>query len=864
MENNINPYPNPNISDKPFVENMGNLIEFNYKPFELSEKGYVKDTVDDLIYVNNKYYRPSEGLKMLFSEKKYNYGHRDFKDRMFPYMKFLDYNGNIDPKEMRTYTDLQMNREYGEILDKSKTIQHDKNKYQYFKFEQRVPGLKTPPRDQPVTLTGVWVLYEKSPSNRDILEDSRGDKDFYSRLAKVKIPRDWIKVTYHRQRHILAEPAQFFHKGLQKIAENQEYKSLALRRGNVRFQDVALEVWIYIRSMNKIYDVTKFISNLSMNCQKQNSTFEFDLQHINKFDDENITVFKPETRVMSSVFDAKYNTDNTDFSLNTWSKVLNINDIVWIKLEQLGLEKERKKDFVVPNSELEGKFYDMIGLIDTVQENRNKHGKLQSIIKVQGRDLCKLFIDDHAYFHPLAIVKTVNKELTITSQSNRSNTGSTPRLIGRNFITGNYDLIFGKTQQQIYDLFDFWLLMLSNMGILPEEENATFFQSYDLRGKEIDREVFDSSTGKWVYGNIDRRNKLYDITDDPGTGKITKTVRTITKKVNKKDIEEEVLQLGLYQIIQLYADSSIEKRGVVDASVGNPKGPFLQLFNKICQFPFVEVILDTYIDEYCIIVRQPPFTEELVKEYLKHYLVEKDENIVESTCIAIEDLSVKSIDLSFSQEIYTWFQLDPKGNYFGNSQGIALSYAPIVQFDEYVNRWGSKQCYVCTNYMDRRFWDDNYEKDPSFKDMKASVVEDLVQLVETYAYVPFTRTGRIILGHSERRIKKGLFVHLKYTDEIFYVDAVQHNVSKSLMNSETIITVSRGMKREYIKGKTVKIKKNGKEQKLIRSYFNIFQKETLSKALNELWTTGKMEGMEGAELINMDNFNFFIEKKQFN
>jgi len=775
---------------------------------------------------------------------------RRFNHRAFNWQTFLRYNGDEGASEVH-YEQVAIGEKTGlwvlkeiwrghGVQESYESEFHIPDDYRDFYEFKDTTNYVTAPRTTNA-LTNKEILQKYTDT-----EWAANDKDgsynhcffMYYAIFKneifVRVKRDWYHKPYYKGLYSGKFPsAKFLHRGLQSIMTSVKYRA-GHKVGGIRYQDIGLEVWIYMHSRVKngegtIYNVTKFIDTLEMNCQKQQGTFNFTLQHINRIED-----FTIKTEVLASLFENdKRNMEGSGRNnANFWAKYLTINDIVWIKLEPLEVEeKDRQENFEIDKEHLEGQIYDMIGLIDSVTEIRRKHGLLELDVRVQGRDLCKLFIDDQTYFHPLAITKRGQMELSLSSTRDDI-------LVKRNFITTSFDVLFAKTFQPIGSIISFWMTVLANMGVVKTNNNTGngLFNGY--RKKSRTRPIYDDEKEDFVDGpnEIERRSRFYNI----------------NWKGEQMTKSPKLFQIGLYQIVKLLIGKEITDRTVVDQSVGTPQGSFLGLFNKICQFPFVEVILDTYLDEYCVMVRKPPFAYKEIKSYI-------DEQVI----IDIEDISVFGTELSFSKEIYTWFQLDPKGNYVGNADQIALSYCPIIQLDEYVKIWGSKRCYVTTNYMDREVLNENYGM---YRDV---IVRDLIELVRVYAHLPFTRTGTITLAHTDRRIKKGLFVRLKYTGEIFYVDSVQHRVQKSLQNSETIITVSRGMKEHLIKDE----KLYKKDDENTYSYFNIVNFDVLKKTLDKVWLM-KKEVVEsksevsqfmgkGQGIINKDVFEFFMQRKQF-
>jgi len=570
-----------------------------------------------------------------------------------------------------------------------------------------------------------------------------------------------------------------------KISTDPKYKPSYPLTDNINAQYINCEVWIWLRSYNLILNVTNFISSLTVNNTKQSAGFNFSLENMNSlFGSGGVKIHRPG--------DKTYLTRFSD-DLNFWSKHLSNNDIVWIKFEELQNEN-RETDWVVSKDRLAGQIYDLIGLVDNVAENRVKQG-LATTVTVSGRDLSKLFHDDEAVFFPMAVTAIGNKEMSLSSKAEND------ILIHRWYSSGDYMSKFSKMYQSVGDIFSFWISVISNLGILPREINESFFSSYNKAGERTERLNWGNEiTGDlWVdVPIVDVYTQTFRWDADENMMVSDMEIRPEDRR-SYRDEKKQILHYGIYQIIKLTVDKRIAKRLVVDASVGNPDGSMMSMFNKICQNPFIEVLTDTYLDEYHIVVRQPPFNQAAIVSLLD---ADKKGKAAggPGVIINIDPKFVTQTDLSFSQDIYTWFRLEPKGYFIGSNSQIALSYLPIVQLDEYVNIWGSKPLHIISNYMWADAWD-GVGTTENASLMRKSAIDDMLYLIETMAYLPFTRTGRITLSNTNRLIKKGGWIRMESTGEIFYVDAVNHScsISTSSIDSSTTITVSRGMIESHIR-----------------------------------------------------------------
>lgn len=528
-------------------------------------------------------------------------------------------------------------------------------------------------------------------------------------------------------------------------------------------------IWIYSKSLNKIIDVTRYCDELDINSIKHAGDFNLNLCDIGT----------KETKKSDNVFYT-----NISNEISFLANHINTNDIVFIQLNNVA-EYEVKQLSTVPFEELANKNYTTIGLVDVCSEIKMATNTEISI-SVSGRDLSKLFEDDEALFFPLALTQNANGQMIIGTSESGSN------LLKRNFITGHFDILFGKISQSIGTIFSFYIKMLQNIGYVPESNNDVIFSSY----------IGEDGT--------DRRRYI--------------------------DESKDQLAKGVYQIIGLNVEEAVSIRRVVDTNVGNPKGPFMNLFEKICQEPFVEFLLDTYKDKYEIIVRQPPFTKKAIQEVVNDNLY-----------FTINDNKITDKSFQFNTDIYTWFQLEVQGLFFGGSNEVALSYCPVIQLDEYVNLWGSKRFSVIHNYRNTSMLNDS-ETVKTYNEFRKQATDDLAYLVEIYSYMPFVRVGKITLGYIDSRLKKGTFVRLN--DELFYIDSVQHSAMRRVdsVDGTTTLTLSRGMMIKNIIGEN--------------TYFDIVNIDLLKKVLNSQWYVNKVPNNSNVSgtIINKEVFNFYLQK----
>ncbi len=414
--------------------------------------------------------------------------------------------------------------------------------------------------------------------------------------------------------------------------------------------------------------------------------------------------------------------------------------------------------------------------------------------------------------------------------------------------------------------------------------------------------------------NSSPTKKHYDNLNEFAKQAFIETYRLIKLK-NKKDIAEvqtlEPLQ-GIWQIVKLIIDPSIANRRIVDSSIGNEHGSLLNGIRKICQEPFCEFFTDTYGDQFYLTVRKKPFDKESIISMLEgRVVVEKitpqftsplikpkgtevndlkgtssftddfnlqfstnktktgsnlnalqtfenqEANIKQSLIIEIDDSDIQSENLVYSQEAYSWYKLFPQNLIGGNGDNdMALAYLKAVYFEEYADIYGSKPLDITTNYLPYFPIVDKNQKLPVAYFIKQGMI-DLKYMIDSHCYLPFTRQGTIIVN-GDRRIKRGTFIKLKSTDEVFYVDGVSNQYSiQGKIDRTTTLQISRGMIEKYIKGVT--------EKGFNYSYFNIINTE-----INESAFTNSDFGYEDFNKIvtsnwrvNKEVFNFFLKRYQW-
>ena len=688
---------------------------------------------------------------------------------------------------------------------------------------------------------GSSLMIPSFSALRDILaiQSSGQNADFYdSPLYKDAL-----------QRMFDADP-NYVISSIVKEAESSSYSTAY----NVEYIDFLLKVWIFCKADNKIHDITHICSSVSFE-SGINDSFSISLAFTRDKDSENFGSSDHSQSLQENVI-------RTDIRirLSDIAKLVSENDIIWIRFEDLKLDHDtltklesegidymnlvpENPDKTVPFSALAGRIYDFIGLVSTVTQGRDfEQG--EGSVSISGGSIQKMFLEDEAVFLPIAAVSgKTGGNLVFGGQ----NSGP----YKRQFISGEYAFLFAHSYRNIENTMKFYLNVLANTGFVPDL-NEELFSSYNKDGE-------------------DRRTHLYNI--DYQGGFLDVSTR---------------LAKGIYQIVKLSIDPAIAKRYLLDSTVANPSGNLMSLFQKVCAWPLVEILMDTYGDMFVITCRVPPFAQKQILEYAYAGVRYEDQKRAETETqlteddlrgrlnrillpttggesddfqggqiksaqvngekpdyiIAIQSNDVSIENLQWENNFYTWYQIQMTGSWLGGNDTTIMSYIPILYLSEYIERWGSRKMEIVSPYsvVPTKVGND-YDR--------SQAVADLLFVVETTAYLPFTRRGSIVLNRGDRRIKKGAWILYKPTDELFYVDSVSQSLSidEDSISRTTTINVSRGMKRLYIDNAHY-------------NYFNIVDLPSLKNMLDEFVKKPTLD-VKSTLKINKDVFDFFVKRSQF-
>jgi hypothetical protein len=596
-------------------------------------------------------------------------------------------------------------------------------------------------------------------------------------------------------------------------------------------------VWIWCRSLSskndkdgelqgEFFDLTPYIQKVTTNMGKNGGNFQItlpplvcDMDSDQKWvlRERNIQRYAGHNKQVNQYFSESslYEVDNENLRRNQFlfKNVIRSNDLIFIRFETLKLEaedryKDQNSDYI-DKSNVPNRIYDMIGLVDTTAISTNPSNNDVSI-NISGRDLSKLFIEDGTYFFALENSQGIVRVAGSTTLKNS--------LLSRVMEEKGMQFIGLMNFSSIEYILKFIIQQLSNIKVVPN----------------------DLFTG---YG--ERRNKRFnEISYDP-----------LTKVPNnyKPQFQEDVAN-GIWQIVKLVIDKSVSQRRLADTSFSTAQGSLLNFIHSAIQEPLTEFYMDTYGDQYHLIVRKPPYDQKSLISLIEGRINTEEGEVTNSPAIIdIDESDVLSEMLMMDDtQVYSWYHLFPKGAMINSSVDYSTAIMPAIFFDEYAQVFGSKpfqQSHAYVPYVpmsfDSQFGNLLYEQ--GFNDIK--------YVIESNQYLPFTRKGAITIN-GDRRIKIGNVIRYKPTGEIFFVNNVQQNyqIGDNVIDRTTTIQVSRGLVEQFIYGIHLAPEDGNSDEQIFVSYFNLIDTR-LSISYKEIKVPVYKKRLVGTKVIESANDN---------
>lgn len=491
------------------------------------------------------------------------------------------------------------------------------------------------------------------------------------KVRKVYLQNSAIRKTLSAQNNLIVPSDDvngYIKEQVDKLISSDQYRPVLSdlsqeKRTQYMKECPVISVWLWSKSLSssneenllggRLINISNLILSCNMNNGLQGGSFNLTLPPITGSWDGDKWVMDNESEILSNndyikdYYSKNFSHKVGDTDINTSQfylhNIITSNDLVFIGFEDLTVENMStyisrtllNDQFYLDNSDLPGKIYDMIGLVDTNKLVYNENSNDISI-NITGRCLSKLLIDDSTYYYYLrytnekttgafiqndSIGKRSFKRINVDNTSDIRNTVS-PTPIIRD--------IQNPSTWYIDVLIQTYIQSLSNIQICSN----TLFDNF------LDTSMFVDGEGN---------------PDNPA---------------------------GIWKIFKVFIDKEVSKLSPYDTSLQIYEGSFMGYLNKICQNPLVEFILDTYGDKYVLIVRKPPFTKE---------------RFMNLPCVDINPKDVLSFDLDYESTAYSWYQIEPKGNAYYGIVDYAL--VTSIFLNEYAEIWGSKPFHVQHNYI---------------------------------------------------------------------------------------------------------------------------------------------------------------------
>ena len=228
--------------------------------------------------------------------------------------------------------------------------------------------------------------------------------------------------------------------------------------------------------------------------------------------------------------------------------------------------------------------------------------------------------------------------------------------------------------------------------------------------------------------------------------------------------------------------------------------------------------------------------------------------------------NLQGYDLSYDTRSYSWYQLRVMDNHAGQRNTTSLAFVPIVYLDDYAEVFGNKKMSFTDQYLNYKETD-GVNKTQTLSNFQEAALNDLIYILESTAYLPFTRTGTITIN-GDRRIKVGTFVYFEPTNEFFYVSSVVNNVSflDGNLQRQNIIQVERGMYVPILSNSFSSVKDRqdnaGKESKDVKpDYFKLVDLTEMKNAV-KVAQKDQIATLVSPK-VDRDQFEYFLNRKMF-
>lgn len=505
------------------------------------------------------------------------------------------------------------------------------------------------------------------------------------------------------------------------------------------------------------------------------------------------------------------------------------NDIIFISFDNTDLDIEGKViqgdeevgySPIIDKSRIAGRVYDMIGLIDTNEISYSSNGT-QVSISINGRDFIKPLIEDNAY--SLGIKDGVGNVEGLVKNDNSRNWGR-PLLLMQSDSNSPLRAFYADRARTVDDYITYLFSHLASVEIAPD----SLFESYKTQ---------EGGFGLSKYTHYESESTYETV-----VGKKTGKEKRIEKTVRLKGVE--YTGAGIWQIIKVLVDDrNVRDRVLLDASISTNGGSLMNIMQQFIDGRFIEFVSDTYCDQFFFILRRPPYNYTAVKDYLAK-LVDTNQ-----TCLEIHDEDVVNERLRwYDGEVYSYYKIAPVLSTPMTQQYFYPDNFGVCYFREYCEIYGNRGLYLTSNYMPINRYSRDGVNQSQFLTQK---YEDLAYVIETTAYLPFTRMGSITVKY-DRRLKRGVWIRYRPTGEIYYINSVSQSWTAANGDRMTTLSVERGMVEYNVNGDYI-----------LPLYFNIISGLPNTPAKNKMEKLETVES-EPRELLVYFDFDRDVLIDEFN
>lgn len=583
------------------------------------------------------------------------------------------------------------------------------------------------------------------------------------------------------------------------------------------------------------------------------------------------------------------------------------NDLVHIRFGALRTER------IILTDREKGQIYDFIGLITDVSQSKILSNN-DALINITGEGFHKVlstdtstmsFVSLSSFFENFSELRDCRFETIADIISN--NKGQDNEIEAAIEERANQSLLFARNLGTIH-LFSLinpekntglaslsWLFRLycstfSTMPVIPDIASGD--------GGEIPGNITDYGNpfarlyNRSTYELNGEETYINDLLESEGeeTNPFSTSLATIQRRTNA------FTRRGIWRIVEFFIDEASGSRRVIHTNFSINQGNAKNILLKFIQPDLVQFFIDVYDDKITLVIRKPPFDRMSIFTSVYGSIealrglpgvsiptftprsspvgggertfrydsadrtsdnpleIRRPNLITPSLVLDIDTNDVKSERLMFDNRVYSWYRLLPAFSNSLNSAFPSIVFSLEALYDDYVVLGGNSALVVNNPYV--TFASKNAGKDEEGRNSAnfffRQMIADMIFLIESNQYLPFTRTGTINL-QGDRRIKMGTFVRYNKTGEIFYVRSVNHEWSQAgELSRTTTINVSRGMLEENINA-------------TVNNYFNIIDlsgpRERLNDessindllSINRLFSTSK---------VNKDVFQYFLARRQ--